>query len=896
MTLGTDTSIAATKSKSMFSRPLNLNFGELAKSLAKGIGHAITGRFEELPDDGIDALGAIGIDEYSSESLTYKLLERSLQSSIYALIIDSKEQIDDDVDATQFIKILEAHIETTDVNVDFFETPNQFPVITATAMALAEWLMLNGVETHKAQTIAARLPGYFPLALHKEWQSAASKYEIIRTDLMSPFLNSVQREAAWDIYHASLNQRLDESLFGEPFGLRQIYIPLNSYYDTVLSKSEIQKNGRHKKRVVVKLIDELDLWLDSAKKDDAIRAISGGPGSGKSSFAKIYAAHIASQNKNKVLFVPLHYIDPTRDFIEEIGRFVRDEGILQANPLTKEGRSSDLLIILDGLDELSSQGRAAASTARNFVRSVQQTVDRLNMHSLNLRVIFSGREVVMQDSESEFRLPRQVLTILPYFSGTKADRDLDHSEYDDPMSLLDIDYRNIWWSNYSTLTGLMYEGIPPELDRSDLVEITSQPLLNYLLALSFCRGKLNFSAGVNLNQIYEDLVQAVYERGYENGRKPESIRQLDSEDFGLILEEIGLASWHGDGRTTTVSEIENYCRSGGFGEQLDAFQDGAKVGITSLLAAFFFRQHGNRPQGDPTFIFTHKSFGEYLAARRIVRSMLVIIDEMDRRETIGRGRGWSTTDALVYWAETSGPTALSENIHIFLRSEVMLLTKTQTLRAQSFFTVLLNHVLKFGMPIEKINKIKTFHDALHNSRNSEEALLAALNAAARANKAITKLDHPDATTFGSWFKRIQKQRSGPESCLAASCLSWLDLSYTNLDFADLYGADISYSNLSNVQGFRIILSEATADHANFQDAIFTEGYLSYSSFISANFQNAILAKADFEDSNCVKANFMKADVNFATFEEAALRGALFRGSRRTETKFPASRRRLALKE
>ncbi|NWB60017.1 MULTISPECIES: pentapeptide repeat-containing protein [unclassified Pseudomonas] len=893
---GKDLSITPSKPKSVFARPLNLNFADLAKALVKGVGHALTGRFEELPDDGIDALSAIGIDENGSEALTYKLLERSLQSAIFSLIIDSKEQISGNLDITQFTKILEHHIETIDVNVDFFETPNKFPVITATAIALAEWLMLNGIENHKAKTISARLPGYFPFALHKEWQSSASAYEIIRTDLMSPFLNSVKREAAWDIYHASLNQRLDESLFGEPFGLRQIYIPLNCYYDAKLSKSEIQKNVKYKKRVVVKLIEELDQWLDSAKKDDSVRAISGGPGSGKSSFAKIYAAHIASQNKTKVLFIPLHYIDPTRDFIEEVGRFVRDEGILQTNPLSKEGRDSELLIILDGLDELSSQGRAAASTARNFVRSVQQTVDRLNMHSLNLRVIFSGREVVMQDSESEFRQPRQILTILPYFSGTKDDRAFDHNEYEDPLSLLDIDYRPIWWNNYRNLTGLSYKGIPQELDRPDLVEITSQPLLNYLLALSFCRGKLNFSSGVNLNQIYDDLVQAVYERGYENGRKPESIRRLDSEDFVLILEEIGLAAWHGDGRTTTVSEIESYCRAGGFGEQLDAFQEGAKVGIASLLAAFFFRQHGSRPQGDPTFVFTHKSFGEYLAARRIVRSILVIIDEMDRRENIGRGRGWDSMTALVHWAEISGPTALSENIHNFLRSEILLLSPAQTVRVQYFFTVLFNHVLKSGMPIEKITKIETFHDALHNSRNSEEALLAALNSAAIANQTITKLDHPDAMAFGSWFKRIQKQRFGPESCLAASCLSWLDLSHTSLDFADFYGADISHSDFSHCQAFRVIFGEVTANNANFQDGIFTEGYFSYSSFINADFRKSLLAKVDFEGSNCTKANFSNADVSLAFFQDTSLKGSLFRGSLRRETKFPTEKRRLMYKE
>jgi hypothetical protein len=54
--------------------------------------------------------------------------------------------------------------------------------------------------------------------------------------------------------------------------------------------------------------------------------------------------------------------------------------------------------------------------------------------------------------------------------------------------------------------------MPAELRREDLKEITAQPLLNYLLALSRTRGKLDFAAATNLNEIYEDLLAAIWER------------------------------------------------------------------------------------------------------------------------------------------------------------------------------------------------------------------------------------------------------------------------------------------------------------------------------------------------------------------------------------------------
>ena len=99
-----------------------------------------------------------------------------------------------------------------------------------------------------------------------------------------------------------------------------------------------------------------------------------------------------------------------------------------------------------------------------------------------------------------------------------------------------------------------------------------------------------------------------------------------------MLEEIGLASWHGgDGRTTTVQEIKEHCIASGLGSMLNNFQEGAEEGVTRLLAAFFFRKHGQRSSEDSTFVFTHKSLGEYLTARRIVRALDKVIRELKRR-------------------------------------------------------------------------------------------------------------------------------------------------------------------------------------------------------------------------------------------------------------------------
>lgn len=870
------TRISAKKPKSVLKQPLSFDIKGFTTALVKGVGHAVLGNFDELTSDGADAFAALGLEGSTPQALLFLLLQRSMQSTVCTLLEDSKEHLPETIKADSLASHLEAAVTDAEVDSDFFQRPAQFPVVQNVAQALQAWLIAEGVKPPIAQTIAQRLPGFFPHALHREWQRNGAHYDAIRQYMQTPFVQAAEREAAWQAYAARLQQVLEEGVFSEPFGLRQVYIPLNAYYEETTKKSKLADEPhreRERVRVVVNLQQELDDWLSKSEKDDVMRAISGGPGSGKSSFAKMYAAHVADQGRLKVLFVPLHLIDPTRDFTDEIGRFVREEQILKHNPLHPDTRDANLLIVLDGLDELSSQGRAAAATARDFIRAVQQTVDRRNAQELQLRVLFCGREVVMQESESEFRRPRQVLTVLPYFSDRPKHRGAasrhEQDEYRDPEKLLEQDLRQAWWKNYGSLTGHKYKGLPKELDRDDLLEITAQPLLNYLLALSFCRGKLDFSAGVNLNQIYHDLVEAVYERGYEKGRRHASVRDIKPEDFFLVLEEIGLAAWHGDGRTTTVAEIEKHCRDGGLGNQLDAFQDGAKQGVTRLLAAFFFRQHGERPKGDPTFVFTHKSFGEYLAARRLVHAMQDIVEERERRETSSRGKGWSETDALQHWAEWCGPTALSPYIHKFLMAEVALVDMGEIAKWQDHFTRLFSHLLRHGMPMERL-QLPSFQDALFQSRNAEEALLAALNACARVTQQVSKIEHPSSSAFGAWFKRIHGQRLGRDSALVADCSSWLMLKNLSLHISDFYGANLSNSELSNVSATRSSFGEANLVAAKLSGANFYR-----TDFTDANLRNADLSGARLNEANLNGANLIGANISETNFEDANLKGARF---------------------
>jgi predicted PilT family ATPase len=88
-------------------------------------------------------------------------------------------------------------------------------------------------------------------------------------------------------------------MFAEAFGLKAVYVPLRAYWERNATGDEPSR-ALAKVRVVVDLHDELDASLDNDQRDELLRVISGGPGSGKSSFARMYAAATMTRGRVRI--------------------------------------------------------------------------------------------------------------------------------------------------------------------------------------------------------------------------------------------------------------------------------------------------------------------------------------------------------------------------------------------------------------------------------------------------------------------------------------------------------------------------------------------------------------------------------------------------------------------
>lgn len=321
---------------------------------------------------------------------------------------------------------------------------------------------------------------------------------------------------------------------------------------------------------------------------------------------------------------------------------------------------------------------------------------------------------------------------------------------------------------------------------------------------------------------------------------------LSRDEFDRVLDELGLAAWHGAGRRFTETQVEQACQKAGLSEQLSAFTEGARVGAISLLAAFYFRQ-AHKIEGERTFEFTHKSFGEYLVVRRIVRWIEDIHEERERNRA-NRQRGWSEEEALIKWIEVTGPAQLDEDMALFLQREVALRRPEVLATWQKTLADLFTDDLHQGLPMHKLG-LPTYRDMCRQAGNAEETLLAAHFSCASVTKDSSLIRWPSSFALhnlighNGFYIRHYLGWLGSHDDNHVHKLSWIDLIIANLRGTSLKGAYVYGASLED-----------------------------------ANLEGAVLEKANLTRVNFVGANLVRANLTGATLREARLRRANLQGA------------------
>jgi len=831
--------------------------GNVLKALVKTAFHLIVPRnasagansFMEL----LDALGATPALDRLAYKLYVTAMKEAIESTINRIGVPFSENDEENVN----------HAISQLPKTFWFDKDSIDDPCSSQFYKDIESCLIGLLDEKEKGFVRNTLGYYFSEALRDEWRNNTEKYQILYDYLNTPFDNAVTKEKCWRTYAKTLEEMVSKPVFNEGYGLKNIYMPLNAYYTEKIANSKQKHEPEMKKHYVHKLEPLLNNWLDSEAGEDTYRIISGEPGSGKSTFAKMFAAKRIKDTH--LVYIPLDELDVREGFKTAFGNYLKGEG-LPEDLLTNDRK---LLIILDGLDELTEQGKAVASTARDFVHRVMMDIDKINSKNMRIWVLFTGRVPAVQESEGLFAdHPGQILHLLPYYIRDDDSHDFQEN-FVDPENLLEHDYRVDWWKGYA-IAARKPANIPPELLDASLDDLTSSPLLLHLVALYYAESG---RVPENKASLYAELLEGVFNRGPKvmkgKNRPPLHGRLDDVTDYMNVLSDVAVAMWHTTGRKVSLAVARKYCKENGRESLLEKLSDTAKSndGLTNLFMMFYGRKVKHAGDNE-MFEFTHKSFGEFLVARRIVDELDSIAEDLS-----GDNKRFGIEDALDAWVKICGYTTLDVAISEFIRYQVALTAdKEKAAQWQKIICQLIGYVVKEGMPFRKYRP-ETFREEQRMARNSEIALLVLHSACAWVTRDVVKIEWGEEDAASEWFKWLH---GGGETkaYLVNKHLNHLNLKgccfrFNDFTYANFTGAYLVNSNTLNLNFFMTAFDVSDLSNADFCDSLF-----GYTIVHKVRFNNTILNNSTFDNV------FMEAvDLNNAQHNGARFRNVSFRGSK-----------------
>jgi uncharacterized protein YjbI with pentapeptide repeats len=760
--------------------------------------------------------------------------------------------------------------------------------------------------------LRARFNAAFDRAIFLLWSEAPDQYQPLAAALNAPGASAHAFRLEWDAYRKYLIHEFEvKPLFGQEdprISLSQLYVPLRAASpDTSALFPPTSRQTRSvgvqgKPPHVVILDEELRAWATGGPKRYELRLIGGGPGSGKSTTVKSIACQLAEHDECRTLFIPLGHIDPANTDLRDAinGYFTRRTGSSFRQPPLARSVVEDgppLVLIFDGLDELARPGAAADEVARDFMLRLSQLTSELSGgRAYRLRVIVTGRipsfqagrrYAVAADTESY-----EVLGFLPIGSSkTTRSGDRDATPALLPLSsaerqLLEVDQRRIWWGRYAAAAECPIDP-PAALLARETEPLTHEPLLCYLLVLSGYLNRENATSALHQNTIYQELIDEVWRRGW--GDRPGDVRRegpgknLTQEGFNRLMETIALAGWQGgDTRVcgeanfilaTKILRTESYWQS---------FVRDNGPDMTNLAINFYLKMSDTESRG---FEFTHKSFGDYLAARAL------LVAAFDISTLVGR----RTDAALREWFSLTSPGRLSQELLHYMANEMRLIANNtgqeRVSELKSRLEDLCSEVLRDGLPANS-NADQPWRVADARQRNAEVILWAVLHACVSAlsehrNDARLGVSWPNEFAFADLLHRVQTQASKRGGDVSYSVSREARPKGKSRHSINLEGADPVMSCLShlvarNANCIDMTIWGANLRNADLTGANLTNSKIQFCDFTGANLTNARLADASFhcvvlDGSNLENANLLDAKFDTCTFTGTTLHGAIVRG-------------------
>lgn len=663
-------------------------------------------------------------------------------------------------------------------------------------------------------------------------------------------------------------------------------------------------------------------WLADRSPKDNVRVVAGGPGSGKSTFARALAIEVADANEYDVLFVPLQELENLGSFETRVGNLFRTRAELGfdrvGTPLNWmgvsefDGRAPErpLLLICDGLDELAAPDtQEATRVTADFIQTLSNWLSQKNSIGCAVKAIILGRTIAAEEAfrRLDIDLPAllRVAGFLPV-SETNEWRVAHEARLTtDPERVSSLDQRTVYWQKWC----LAYYGEEKETpvalrestgSNGGFVELTAEPLLLYLLIWTGFLEQRWQEAAENRNVVYLEMFRRIYRRewGIDKHDTPSgqpkgghtTLAGLSEDDFFALQEVLGLASWTTGGRTVSKDAynlvLEDYLDA----DKRDDLKSLSGSSLKSVALQSYTRDTGG---GDDGYEFVHKTLGEYLIARALAQTGLVAVESLRTRASESRARSAAEKISKIYSIGT-----LTPEIDRFLADEIRLRFATMKEPKRILTSQLLpivEWVLSSGAPVHSIRlperagfnwlwrlHVRTLDVLWSFLQHLSRAVFTSLSGDlvdSGPDTRILKIKWPSATSFSSMlaaFSDTTVMRDTKRLC--------------SFDFIDLQGQAVTE------QDFGGVLYDFTVNHTSPQnwipismqgvryfDAPFFAAHLRSADFRGSQlkdceFTGAQLGGANFSDCDLVSSVFNEAALGRAKFDNAILDGSSFVGS------------------
>jgi hypothetical protein len=780
--------------------------------------------------------------------------------------------------------------------------PTEFPLYRALreqVPGLAEAIAPG--HRQRPEGLQRRLDASYQRAFLAAWTRGLSHFKALAETFDGPVGEAVRRDEDWQRYYEHLAWQVEENpLFGQPQGgasLARIFVRLRCYWRELPDKQRTDDEQAELKVTVHVnwLPDELQQWLDEEDKNDTLRIITGGPGSGKSSSAKMFARDVAWAGHYNVYFVSLHGLDVSTSIEQVVDSYVQWAALSQVglpeSPL-KWLRTDykPLLLIFDGLDEVARPDREGPEVTRKFVSNLRHWLGGANGgRELKVKALTLGRPKAAEDAADEISLASRALIhvapLCPLDEGSFRRGAEGEIEVSDPPDLSKIEQRMEYWANWTNVEPTCPTEPPKGLFEASLRDLTIEPLLLYLLIYSGYAGEKWEEAAENRNRVYEAIFRKVHERDAKEKGHQLKEHLKDEAAFFTLMECLGLAAWRGGGRTGDTALFEQLRDSIYAPEKARDFKGVNNADLDNVALQFYTRRSGGE---QPGYTFIHKSFGEYLAARGLIEAGEKWLEDYRRRP---RPEIFAAD-----WLKLTGHQRVTPELMKFMTDEARLRVKRHAEapldwqgareRVEQLCRIA-GWMLRHGLPahgdIGANDGGTTWRRREQIQRNGEEALYALVQVWAEAGYPTDRLNH--AEEVGGW-------QPGPIK------IDWPDFTAVSSLFRRLVGP-ISFDT-----ALQLFLSGKLSDQLGINETLFSRWSLKNQGFGSANLRGLNLFGSDLSGADIAEgaldwvkvpnsplqgarltavklrgADLQEADLQKAKLESASLRVANLRGAK-----------------